>query len=85
MEDAEGSRHYAAGTGRVEAMRMLVQQLARTRTQRWSRPLHYVADRGWMDAVRVLVQQLSVDKEGAWFSRCIARQTENGLEGAGAR
>ena len=35
-----------------------------------------------MDAVRVLVQQLSVDKEGAWFSRCTARQTENG-EGAG--
>jgi hypothetical protein len=41
---------------------MLVQQLARTRTQRM---VAAAALCGWMDAVRVLVQQLSVDKEGA--------------------
>jgi hypothetical protein len=34
VEETEGSRHYAAGTGRVEAMRMLVQQLRRTKRRR---------------------------------------------------
>ena len=82
MEDAEGSRHYAAGTGRVEAMRML-QQLGADKDATMVVAAALCGRQG-TDAVRVLVQQLGPDKEteGARF---IARRTANGWrrEGAG--